>query len=164
MAQTVTIGEQKVCPESESLKFSTTPTPQVENPSDSDSTALVRSLDKNKHELDDFFQMTKVNPTFIAISGTTLKPNFIVNINIPGFNFVHNPSQTNSGGVGLYTNSKLTYQLRNDLNLQNVGCESLFIETPTSSGKPCIIGVIYRHPAHAFPPFQDEFIKLVTHP
>ena len=35
VAQTVTIGEQKVCPESESLKFSTTPTPQVENPSDS---------------------------------------------------------------------------------------------------------------------------------
>jgi len=39
VAQTVTIGEQKVCPESESLKFSTTPTPtpQVENPSDFDS-------------------------------------------------------------------------------------------------------------------------------
>jgi len=39
VAQTVTIGEQKVCPESEWLKFSTTPTPtpQVENPSDSDS-------------------------------------------------------------------------------------------------------------------------------
>jgi len=39
MAQTVTIGEQKVYPESESesLKFSVTPTPQVENPSDSDS-------------------------------------------------------------------------------------------------------------------------------
>ena len=35
MAPTVTIGEQKVCPESESLKFSATPTPQVENPSDS---------------------------------------------------------------------------------------------------------------------------------
>ena len=33
MAQTVTIGEQNVCPESESLKFSATPTPQVENPS-----------------------------------------------------------------------------------------------------------------------------------
>jgi len=37
VAQTVTIGEQKVCPVSESLKFSTTPTPQVENPSDFDS-------------------------------------------------------------------------------------------------------------------------------
>ena len=55
----------------------------------------VRSLGKNKHKLDDFFQMTEVNPTFIAISETKLKPNFIVNINIPGFNFVHNPSQTN---------------------------------------------------------------------
>jgi len=35
VAQTVTIGEQKVCPESESLKYSATPTPQVENPSES---------------------------------------------------------------------------------------------------------------------------------
>ena len=46
VAQTVTIGEQKVCPESESLKFSTTQTPQVENPSDSDSTALFRAFDQ----------------------------------------------------------------------------------------------------------------------
>jgi len=63
---------------------------------------------------------------------------------------------------GLYINSKLTYQLRNDLNLQNVACEGLFIETPTSSGK-LIIGVIYHHPTHAFPSFQDKFIKFVTH-
>jgi len=46
VAQTVTIGEQKVFPESESLKFyrTPTPTPQVENPSDSDSTALVSGV------------------------------------------------------------------------------------------------------------------------
>jgi len=43
VAQTVTIVEQKVCLESELLKFSATPTPQVENPSGSDSTALVES-------------------------------------------------------------------------------------------------------------------------
>ena len=41
MAQTVTIVEQKVCPESESLKFSATPTPQVENPSDSTALLLI---------------------------------------------------------------------------------------------------------------------------
>jgi len=122
----------------------------------------ARSLGKNKHKLVDFFLMTEVNPTSMAISETKLKPNFIVNIDIPGFNLVHNPSQTNAGGVGLFINSKLTYQLRNDLNLQNVSCESLFTETPTSSGKPFIVGVIYRYPTHAFPPFQDEFIKLVT--
>jgi len=42
VAQTVRIGEQKVCPESELLKFSVTPTPQVENLSDS--TALAATL------------------------------------------------------------------------------------------------------------------------
>jgi len=42
MAQTVTIGKQKVSPESESLKFSATLTPQVQNPCDS--TALVATL------------------------------------------------------------------------------------------------------------------------
>jgi len=123
----------------------------------------VRSLGKNKHKIDDFFLMTEVNPTFITISETKLKTNFISNVDIPGFNFIHNPSQTNSGGVGLYINSKLTYQPRNDQNLNNVGCEIPFIEIPTSSGKPFIIGVIYCHETHAFKPFQDEFVKLVTH-
>jgi len=41
VAQTVTVGKQNICPESESLKFSVTPTPQVENPFDSDSAALA---------------------------------------------------------------------------------------------------------------------------
>ena len=107
--------------------------------------------------------MTEVNPTFIAISETKLKSNYILNVDIPGFNFIHIPSQTNSGGVGLYIYSNLTYQPRNDLNLNNVGCESLFIEIPTSTGKPFIIGIIYPYPTYAFQPFQDEVVKLVTH-
>ena len=37
-------------------------------------------------------------------------------------------------------------------NLNNAGCESLFIEIPTSSGKPFITGVINRHPTYAFQP------------
>jgi len=49
VAQTVTVGEQKVCPESESLKFSATPT-QVENPSDFDSTALLATLNLIQEE------------------------------------------------------------------------------------------------------------------
>jgi len=128
----------------------------------------VHSLGQNKHKLDDFFLMTEANPTFIAISETKLKSNYILNVDIPGFNFIHNPSQTNSGGVGLYIYSNLTNQPRNDLNLNNIGCESLFIEInkrnkPTSSGKLFIIGVIYCHPTYTSQPFQDEFFKLVTH-
>ena len=92
----------------------------------------VRSLGKNKHKLDDFFLMTEATPTFI-------KSNYILNVDIPGFNFIHNPSQTNSGGVGLYINSNLTYQPQNDINLNNVGCESLFTLTTltlTNHGSP----------------------------
>jgi len=44
-----------------------------------------------------------------------------------------------------------------------VHCESLFIEIPTLSGKPLIIGIIYCHLSHALQPFQDEFVKLVTY-
>ena len=73
----------------------------------------VRGLGKNKHKLHDFL-MTEANPIFIAISETKLKSNYILNVDIPGFNFIHNPSQTNSGGVGLYINSNLTCQPRND--------------------------------------------------
>ena len=60
----------------------------------------VCSLGKNKHKLDDFFLMIEANPTFIAISETKLMSNYILNVDIPGFTFIHNPSQTNSGGVG----------------------------------------------------------------
>ena len=90
--------------------------------------------EKNMHKRDDFFLLTEATPTFIAISETKLKSNYILNVDIPRFNFIHNPSQINLGGVGLYINSNLTYQPRNDLNLNNAGCESLFIEIPTSSG------------------------------
>ena len=75
---------------------------------------------ENKHRLDDFFIMADVSPTFIAISETKLKSNYILNVKSPGFNFIQNPSQTNSCGEGLYINSNLTYQPRNDLNLNNV--------------------------------------------
>ena len=61
VAQTVTIGEQKVFPESESLKFSTTPTPQVENPSDSDSSGWksfrLQLLDSDSTALVDILQI-----------------------------------------------------------------------------------------------------------
>jgi len=63
----------------------------------------VRSLQKNKHKLDDFFLMANLTPSFIAISETTLKAASSCNIEIPGYTFIHNPSSTNAGGVGLWS-------------------------------------------------------------
>jgi len=62
----------------------------------------VRSLQKNKHKLDDFFLMANLTPSVIAISETKLKAASFCNIEIPGYTFIRNPSSTNAGGVGLY--------------------------------------------------------------
>jgi len=123
---------------------------------DSDSKGLWLWFDKNDSDT----SLTVVNPSFIAISETRMKGNIILNINILGFSFAHN---LNSRGVGLYINSKLTYQLWNDLNLNNIVCESRFIEIPTSSEKPFIMGVVYHYPKYPFPSFQDEFTLNLSH-
>jgi len=77
VAQTVTIGEQKVFPESESLKFSTTPTPQVENSSDSDSSTPTsqpwlqhtRSLTStNLHARDSHQRPSRLSHTPVGLS------------------------------------------------------------------------------------------------
>jgi len=46
--------------------------------------------------------MANLTPSFIAIPETTLKAVSFCNIEIPGYTFIHNPSSTNAGGVGLY--------------------------------------------------------------
>jgi len=51
--------------------------------------------------------MTNVTPSFIAISETTLKAVSFCNIEIPGYTFIHNPSSTNAGDLGLYIQSNI---------------------------------------------------------
>jgi len=101
----------------------------------------VRSLVKNKHKIDTFVLMCNVSPDFIAISETKLKSKCCINIQIPNYNFVHVDSLTNAGGVGLYVNKKLQYNVRQDLELPIDGCESLFIEMKSNnvSGKNVLL-------------------------
>ena len=91
--------------------------------------------------------MANLTPSFIAISETKLKAASFCNIEIPGYTFIHNPSSTNAGGVGLYIQSNIVFSHRNDLELKVEGCESLFIEVKSQLKKRCTIGVIYRLPS-----------------
>ena len=53
------------------------------------------------------------------------------------------------GGVGIFLRNHLNYSKRNDLNVFNESCESLFVEidrTKLIKEKNIIIGVIYRPP------------------
>ena len=50
---------------------------------------------------------------------------------------------------------------RNDLELKVEGCESVFIEVKSQLKKPCIIGVICRHPSKKIQNFQTELSNLL---
>jgi len=105
--------------------------------------------------------MANLTPSFIAISETKLKAASFCNIEIPGYTFIHNPSSTNAGSVGLYIQSNIVFSHRNDLELNVEGCESLFLEVKSQLKKPCIIGVIYRHPSEKIQNFQTELSNLL---
>ena len=65
------------------------------------------------------------------------------------------------GGVGLYINDHIRYNLHNDMKIFNEYCESFFIEVEKSQfafGKNIIVGVMYRPPNTDMKEF-NEIIK-----
>ena len=84
----------------------------------------------------------------IAVSETKIKEGLdpITNISIDGYNFVHTPTKTDFGGVGLFINSKYTAKPRDDLSFSiRTIFESIFIELESDNSKNLVIGCIYRH-------------------
>ena len=84
----------------------------------------------------------------ISESRITKSNTLTTNINIPGYNIEHTPTESKAGGCLLYISDKIPYKLRNDLN---VYCpkqlESVFIEVLLSNKPSQIIGTIYKHPS-----------------
>ena len=86
------------------------------------------------------------------------------NVQLPGYDFVHNPSATNAGGTGIYVSQLYSVIKRPDLNIQIEGeCEACFIEIVVDKqcGKNVIVGSLYRHPHDNFDEFFSAFAKIV---
>ena len=81
----------------------------------------------------------------IALSETKINKKQGVNFSttLDGYNFLHSDSDTLAGGVGIYINDSLSYQLRNDIPTTFGNSESLWIEVCICN-KKCVIGMIYR--------------------
>ena len=63
----------------------------------------IASLQKHIHELRTLLSCSKHNFDVICISETKLHEELpIVNVEIDGYEFIHNPTQTQCGGVGMY--------------------------------------------------------------
>ena len=95
--------------------------------------------------------------SIIGLTETKLKidQEEILNINIPGYNFLSQPSLSNAGGVGAFVKNGISYSCREYLSSVKEGYESLWIEIQ-NDGHNTICGIIYRHP-------HDNLDCFMTH-
>jgi len=111
----------------------------------------IRSLAKNFYKLQDFVSILDKAPSCIAISETWLNSESAIGeIQLQNYTFIHKPSSTRAGGVGLYIQNCLNYNVCHGICLPASNCESLWVKIKTNSSKFMCSGVIYRHPNHQF--------------
>ena len=121
----------------------------------------IRSLSANYDNLHHLLEETNCSFSLIGLSETKFvknKENF-VNVNIMGYNFIHEPTLSNAGGVGFYIRNDIKFSFRNDLSTSTSDFETLWIEISQLGQPNLICSVIYRHPNSSL----DNFIETL-HP
>ena len=107
----------------------------------------ISSLPPHINKLKLFLSFFKVKFDIISISESRItKSNTLTtNIDMPGYNIEHTPTESKAGGCLLYISNKIPYKLQNDLN---VYCpkqlESVFIEVLLSNKPSQITDTIYK--------------------
>nr|XP_039269980.1 uncharacterized protein LOC120344734 [Styela clava] len=76
--------------------------------------------------------------------------------NLYNYEFVHKPSKTSAGGVGLYVKQGLVITETQDYDLNHPDCEDLWINLKLSPTVTFIIGIIYKHPRKDIPKFTEK--------
>ena len=88
-----------------------------------------------------FFHYYRLNRNKIITS-----KNPVINLNLPGFQFVSQPSLSNPGGVGFCIQDKYAFSIRTDLSKTESGFEVLWIEIENNAHSNLLCGVVYRNP------------------
>ena len=123
----------------------------------------IRSLSANYDSLHQL--LTEVNCSFslIGLSETKIlrdREN-LMNINLEGYNFIHEPTLSNAGGVGFYVKNEINYIMRNDLSKSTLDFEMLWIEIIRPMKQNIICGVVYRHPKNSPDNFFDSLSTVL---
>ena len=95
--------------------------------------------------------------SIIFLSEIRININPIININIPGYLFVHFPSPTKAGGVSAYVAKNLKFSENEHYRLHVSDCEDIWldVELPGIKNK-YTFAVIYRHPQNNYKDFLDS--------
>ena len=106
----------------------------------------IHSIQLHIDELRYFLNMLEHTFDIVTISGSKLKSEPSVNIEIPGYKTpISTKTEAENGGTLIYLAEGINYKPRKDLEIyRSKELESTFIEIINPKGS--IIGVIYRHP------------------
>ena len=106
----------------------------------------IRSLQKNFDDLVNLISQFTVLPDIICITETRLKNNPLINISIPGYDFVKANTSSLAGGVGMYVSSKLNFEVIAE-NTLNANYEDIWVCVENiKTSKKILVASIYRHP------------------
>ena len=99
----------------------------------------------------------------LGISETKLIVNKdpIINIELPNYHFVSQPSSQIAGGVGFYIGLDLEFHSRQDLSITTEDFECLWIEIHCTNQTNTICSVIYRHPSSNLENFTDYLTSCI---
>lgn len=124
----------------------------------------MRSLQKNFDDLADAVYSLNSAPTVIALSETKLKSDPILNVSLEGYTFLHSPTKSNAGGVGIYVKKNIGVHMISCYNLDYDDCEQLWVELTGifPNNKPLLVGVIYRHPKANVNTFRGELEHVLS--
>ena len=93
----------------------------------------TRNLNKHFEKLEKFVTQLGKLPEIIAISETKLHSEF--KMQLQGYTFIQNNSNTNADGVGMFIKETLNFQFLNKNQLNMEGCEDLWITANISNTK-----------------------------
>ena len=108
-----------------------------------------------------FLSLIKTKFDIICISESRITKNnsLTTNINIPGYNFEHTPTESKAGGLLMYISDKISYKLCIDLNVYcSKQLESVFIEVLIQNKQNQLIGTVYKHPSVNVSKFNHEYL------
>ena len=123
----------------------------------------IRSIKCNIDELKELLSLFKTSPDIIAVSETKLKANELCQVIVEGYNFIHEGTNTNAGGVGIFIKDYISYSLCNNLKMNIPNCEDIWIKLNLKNLNNCIVGTIYRHPYQIMKKFQEKLENTVEY-
>ena len=117
----------------------------------------IRSLSANLDNLSHLLYELNCSFRLIGLTETKLitSRDAVGNLNLPGYQFVSQPSLSNAGGVGFYILDQYSFSFRSDLSKSESGFEALWIEIENDTQGNLLCGVIYRHPHGNIDSFMD---------